>query len=119
MTEDEAYAAFLLWRWPAGRPRCTYCDHAEAYQISTLRRFKCKACLRQFSATTHTTFASRKMAFVSIMELLEIAGKASALEISRRLGCQYKTAYVAAQKRASANPSAWVGYWQKPRELRQ
>lgn len=115
MTEDDlAYSAFLQWRWPEteGKPICPACDHGRIYNISTRRRFKCAGCYTQFSATTGTVFASRKMTFANIIEVLNLLGKVPALELSRRIGSQYKTAFVLAHK-LRGNPSEWVGYWQR------
>lgn len=118
MTETEAYAAFLRWRWPEtnGRPVCPECSSQKVYVGKTGRRlFHCAngECRRQFTATASTIFARRKMAFASILVALDIAGECSALELKRRLGCGYKVAYVTAQKIASGNPRRWVGYWQR------
>jgi transposase-like protein len=116
MTETQAYEAFMRWRWPEtnGVPVCPHCEHPRVYVGRRRRIFTCAgpACRRQFSATTGTAFASRKMAFAAIMKIISEAGECSALELSRRLGCEYKTAYVAAQKQRSPNAKTWVGYWQ-------
>ena len=44
-------------RWPDGEPICPRCGCAEAYHISTRRKFKCVACHHQFSVTSGTIFA--------------------------------------------------------------
>ena len=59
--------------------------------------------LRQaVSATSGTIFASRKMAFVDLLAAICIwsncAKGISALQLSRDLDCQYKTAFVLAHK---------------------
>jgi transposase-like protein len=71
-----------------------------------LARFKCQACRREFSVTTGTVFAFRKMSFQDILAGLwfsvnSVKGK-SALQLSRELGCQYKTAWVLLMKMREA-----------------
>ncbi len=63
--EDAAYETFKRLRWQDGEPVCPECGCVECYEISTRRKFKCAACYRQFSVTSGTIFASRKMAFVT------------------------------------------------------
>lgn len=104
MSEDEAYAAFRAIRFAEteGQPVCIRCKCAAVYEIATRRKFKCKACLRQFSVTSGTIFASRKMEFSMMLYAIAIfvqdAKGYSALQLSRELDCQYKTAYVLAHK---------------------
>ncbi|WP_046862111.1 IS1595 family transposase [Microvirga massiliensis] len=102
--EEKAYETFRRLRWPAtnGAPVCPRCSCAEAYDIATRRRFKCKACGHQFSVTSGTIFASRKMAFTDLLGAIAIFVNAvkglSALQLSRDLNVQYKTAFVLAHK---------------------
>ena len=102
--EDAAYATFRTMRWPEtnGEAICPRCDCAETYDIATRRKFKCKACAYQFSVTSGTIFASRKMDFVDLLAAIFILVNASkgvsAVQLSRDLDCQYKTAFVLAHK---------------------
>jgi transposase-like protein/predicted RNA-binding protein YlxR (DUF448 family) len=68
----------------------------------THRKFKCKACAHQFSVTSGTIFASRKMDFVDLLAAICIIVNASKgvsmIQLSRDLDCQYKTAFVLAHK---------------------
>ena len=104
MGEDAAYGTFCDLRWPEtdGEPICPKCGCTEAYHISTRRKFKCVACHHQFSVTSGTLFASRKMSFTDLLAAIVIfvngAKGVSALQMSRDLDCQYKTAYVLAHK---------------------
>ncbi|MBK1634792.1 IS1595 family transposase [Rhodovulum adriaticum] len=102
--EDAAYQTFCKMRWPetdgqAVFPRCGCC---ETYDIATRRKFKCKACHHQFSVTSGTIFASRKMDFVDLLAAICILVNASKgvsmVQLSRDLDCQYKTAFVLAHK---------------------
>lgn len=77
--EDAAYATFCEMRWSdtVGEAVCPYCGFDEAYKITTRSKFKCKACHHQFSATSGTIFASRKMAFVDLLAAICIIVNAS------------------------------------------
>jgi transposase-like protein/predicted RNA-binding protein YlxR (DUF448 family) len=102
--EDAAYQTFRRLRWPQtnGEAVCPRCGCCETYDISTRRRFKCSACGHQFSVTSGTIFASRKMAFVDLLAAICIvvngAKGISAMQIARDLDCQHKTAFVLCHK---------------------
>jgi transposase-like protein len=102
--EDKAYATFRKLRWPNtdGEPVCPHCGGVDAYEITTRRRFKCSACGKQFSVTSGTILASRKMSFVDLLATLCIIANAakgiSALQLARDLNVQHKTAFVLAHK---------------------
>ncbi|MCA0870958.1 IS1595 family transposase [Seohaeicola saemankumensis] len=102
--EDAAYQTFCEMRWPKtdGEAVCPRCGHDETYNIRTRRKFKCKGCHHQFSVTSGTIFASRKMDFVDLLAAICIIVNASKgvsmVQLSRDLDCQYKTAFVLAHK---------------------
>lgn len=102
--EEAAYRTFCKLRWSEtdGSAVCARCGHTEAYEIATRRKFKCKACPHQFSVTSGTIFASRKMAFVDLLAavclIVNGAKGMSMIQLSRDLDCQYKTAFVLAHK---------------------
>ena len=102
--EEAAHDTFCKMRWPEtdGEAVCPDCGCCETYKITTRRKFKCRACLRQFSVTSGTIFASRKMAFVDLLAAICITVNAakgvSMIQLSRDLDCQYKTAFVLAHK---------------------
>ena len=102
--ETKAYETFCKLRWPSteGAPVCPHCGGLDAYTITTRRRFKCKACGKQFSVTSGTIFASRKMAFVDLLGAICImvngAKGISALQLARDINCQHKTAFVLSHK---------------------
>lgn len=102
--EEAAYQTFCEMRWPEtnGEAVCPCCGFDEAYKITTRRKFKCKACHHQFSVTSGTIFASRKMDFVDLLAAIFIMVNAakgvSMVQLSRDLDCQYKTAFVLAHK---------------------
>lgn len=104
MGEDGAYSLFKKLRWPAtgGAPVCPKCGSVEVYEIKTRRRFECKACRKQFSATSGTIFASRKLAFTDMLAAIALISNSakglSAMQLSRDLNVQHKTAWVLAHK---------------------
>jgi transposase-like protein len=102
--EDKAYETFCKLRWPEtdGEAVCPHCGGLDAYKITTRRRFKCAACGKQFSVTSGTILASRKMAFVDLLAAVCIVANAakgiSALQLARDINVQHKTAFVLAHK---------------------
>lgn len=100
MGEDAAYQAFCEMRWPEteGEAVCPRCGCVESYNIATRRKFKCVACHHQFSVTSGTIFASRKLSFTDLLAAIVLfvngAKGISALQASRDLDVQYKTAFV-------------------------
>ena len=104
MSEEEARDAFKQIRWAAteGEPVCPHCGCLGVYSYKSRPVFKCKACDHQFSVTSGTIFASRKLPISTYLLAIAIfvngAKGHSALQLSRDLDCQYKTAYVMAHK---------------------
>lgn len=101
--EDKAYETFRKLRWPAtdGEPVCPYCGSLEHY-VTARKRFACRDCRKQYSVTSGTIFASRKMAYTDLLAaiciIMNAAKGLSALQLSRDLDCQAKTAFVLAHK---------------------
>ncbi|MDB5678200.1 IS1595 family transposase [Sphingomonas bacterium] len=104
MGEDAAYQAFCELRWPEtdGEAVCPQCGCCETYNITSRRRYKCVGCYHQFSVTSGTIFASRKLSFTDLLAAIVIfvngAKGVSALQVSRDLDVQYKTAFVLSHK---------------------
>ena len=104
MSDAAARETFKAIRWASteGEPVCSKCGCVEAYEIATRQIFKCKGCLAQFSVTSGTIFASRKLPIRDILAAIAIfvngAKGYSALQLSRDLDVQYKTAFVMAHK---------------------
>jgi transposase-like protein len=115
LTDTEAYETFKAIRWAenAGKPSCAKCGSVEVYEYASRRIFKCKGCTAQFSVTSGTIFASRKMAVRDLLTAIAIfvngAKGHSALQLSRDLDCQYKTAFVLAHKLREAMGAADKG----------
>lgn len=114
--EEAAYETFKRLRWQEtnGTPVCPDCGCVETYAITTRRKFKCVGCHRQFSVTSNTIFASRKMAFVDLLAAICIFVNAvkglSALQLSRDLDVQYKTAFVLSHKLREALAAEVAGH---------
>ncbi len=102
--EVAAYETFCKIRWHQtdGAPVCPRCGCLDPYSITSRRKFKCVGCYHQFSVTSGTILASRKMAFVDLLAAICIIVNAakgiSALQLARDLDCQHKTAFVLAHK---------------------
>ena len=104
MSSEEAAEAFKQIRWNAtnGEPVCPRCGCLGVYGYKSRALFKCKGCEHQFSVTSGTIFASRKLPIGTILLAIAIfvngAKGHSALQLSRDLDVQYKTAFVLSHK---------------------
>jgi transposase-like protein len=104
MSDEDAAEAFKQIRWnaTAGEPSCPRCGCLGVYSYKSRPLFKCKACEHQFSVTSGTIFAGRKLALRTILLAVAIfvngAKGHSALQLSRDLDVQYKTAFVLSHK---------------------
>ena len=115
MGEDQAWGLFKEMRWPDtnGKPICPKCGNTECYDIAARRKHECKACRHQFSVTSGTILASRKMSFTDLLAAVVIiingAKGVSALQLARDLDCQHKTAFVLSHKLREAMASEIKG----------
>src|SRR5580704_2923806 len=104
MSDEEAHAKFVAIRWADndGQPYCPKCGCLTVYAYTTRKLWKCTACRYQFSVTARTIFADRKRPIRDYLLAIAIfvngAKGHSALQLSRDLDCQYKTAFVLAHK---------------------
>ena len=104
LSDDDAYETFKAIRWAEneGEPVCPRCGCVAVYEYRSRKIFKCQGCERQFSLTTDTIFASRKLSIRDLLAAIAIfvngAKGYSALQLSRDLDVQYKTAFVLAHK---------------------
>ncbi len=104
LKEGEAYETLKQIRWAGndGEPVCPRCRCVAVYEYRSRRIFKCKGCEAQFSLTTATIFASRKLPLRDLLAAIAIfvngAKGISALQLSRDLDVQYQTAFVLAHK---------------------
>jgi transposase-like protein len=104
LSDEDAYNTFRRLRWPAsdGAPVCPGCDCPVAYVYRCRRLFKCKGCHKQFSVTSGTLFASRKLPFQVLLLAIGLFVNAvkgiSSLQVSRDLDIHAKTAFVLLHK---------------------
>src|SRR5260221_10455189 len=98
MADEEGWEAFKLIRLSdtKGEPHCPRCGCFALYTYRPRKLWKCKACNHQFSVTSGTIFASRKLGIRDYLLAIAIfvngAKGHSALQLSRDLDVQYKTA---------------------------
>src|SRR5258708_2562246 len=115
MSEEEARKTFtsIGWADTQGKPYCPPCGCASVYSYASRPIFKCKGCNGQFSVTSGTIFASRKLPvrdyLLAIAIFVNGAKGHSALQLSRDLACQYKTAFVLAHKIREAIAAGMTG----------
>ena len=104
MTDEEAHARFVAIRFAdnGAAAFCPKCECTAVYTYASRRIWKCKACERQFSVTSGTIFASRKLPIRDYLAAICIFVNAvkgvSALQLGRDLDVQYRTAFVLAHK---------------------
>lgn len=104
LSDTEALETFKTIRWAdnEGEAYCPKCGCTAVYAYASRPIFKCKGCEAQFSITSGTIFASRKLSIRDILAAIAIfvngAKGISALQLSRDLDVQYKTAFVMAHK---------------------
>ena len=104
MSDDEAHDTFTAIRFAdnGGAAFCPRCRCTAVYAYTVRRIWKCKACQYQFSVTSGTILANRKLAtrdYLAAMAIFVNAVKGiSALQLGRDLDVQYKTAFVLAHK---------------------
>lgn len=86
-----------------GTPVCPTCGSASShYFIESRLQYRCKDCFHTFSVTSGTIFHSHKLDFKVMLLAIVIFSNAtkgiSALQLSRDLDVQYKTAWVLSHK---------------------
>ncbi len=107
LTESEAFHLLKAKRW--GNPdniRDVCCPHCgirhEAYFLKSRKRWCCKHCQRHFYITTNTIFSFHKLPLVDILAatllMVNSSKGISAIDISRHLNINYKTAFVLCHK---------------------
>ena len=63
MSDEEAHKKFTEIRWSdnGGQPYCPRCGGVTLYTYKARKLWKCNGCTHQFSVTSGTIFASRKL----------------------------------------------------------
>lgn len=103
MSDESAFDLFKECRWGEGDPVCPDCGCIDShYFISTRQQWRCKGCNHTFSITSGTLFAHHKLPlriYIGAVALFTNTAKGfSALQLSRDLDVQYKTAFVMMHK---------------------
>ncbi len=104
LSEDAAHKMLCKMRWAdtGGDPVCPHCSCPAIYTYRCRRVFKCKACHRQFSATSGTLLAHRKLPFRTLLMAFSLFVNAvkglSSLQLGRDLGLHAKTAFILLHK---------------------
>lgn len=104
MSEADAFAVFKELRWGDGdEVACPCCGVIGEHAFRKDRlQWRCRDCAHTFSVTSGTIFAHHKLGLKVYLEAIAIFANAakgiSALQLSRDLDVQYKTAYVLAHK---------------------
>jgi len=102
LSDDAAFDFFRKSRWGNGdEVTCPCCGSiAKHYFISTRKQWRCRDCKHTFSLTSGTLFAFHKLPLKVYLGAVAIYTNAvkgiSALQLSRDLDVQYKTAFVLA-----------------------
>ncbi len=74
LSDAEAYQTFASIRWAQndGEPFCPRCGCVAVYTYQSRRIYKCQGCESQFSITTGTIFASRKLSLRDLLAAIAI-----------------------------------------------
>lgn len=104
LNDEQAFNVFKEVRWgnsaEVSCPRCGIVHNH--YFLKTRKQWRCKSCNHTFSVTSGTIFAFHKLPLKIYLAAIAIYTNAvkglSALQLSRDLGVQYKTAFVLAHK---------------------
>lgn len=100
-TEKQCIKALEQWRWPDGF-LCPACGHDKGHRLAHRRLMQCASCHSQTSTTAGTIFHSTKLPlttwFLGLHHLTQSKNGVSALELSRRLGIAYNSAWLMKQK---------------------
>jgi len=104
MTDADAFAVFKELRWGKGEEvSCPCCGVIGRHAFRRDRRqWRCRDCNHTFSVTSGTIFANHKLNLKTYLAAIALFANAvkgiSALQLSRDLDVQYKTAFVLAHK---------------------
>ncbi|KMK50994.1 transposase [[Actinobacillus] muris] len=104
LSDANVFSLLHELRWKSKHEQiCPKCGiQHQAYFISTRKQWRCKHCKHTFSITSGTIFANHKLPIQTYLLAIALFVNAvkgiPALQLSRDLDVQYKTAYVLAQK---------------------
>ncbi|MGQ7848840.1 IS1595 family transposase [Granulosicoccus sp. 3-233] len=99
--EEACFRALHELRWPDGFV-CPSCGHKKGHQLEHRQLVQCACCRTQTSITAGTIFHSTKLPlttwFRAMYHLTQSKNGVSAMELMRRLGVSYNTAWLVKQK---------------------
>lgn len=104
MSGDEARDFFADLRWGSKTHQtCPHCGCVDTHRyVRGQKRWRCRGCYPAFSVTSETVFNGHKLPLQTILAAIVLYVNAvkgiSALQLSRDLNVQYKTAYVLLHK---------------------
>lgn len=100
-TEEACFQALEELRWPDGFS-CPTCGHAKGHRLAHRSLMQCASCRSQTSITAGTILHSTKLPlttwFRAMYHLTQSKNGISAMELMRRLGVSYNTAWLMKQK---------------------
>lgn len=89
-------------RWPDGIPTCPKCVGKTHYYLATQKRWKCKACGRQFSVKVGTIFEDSPIPLdkwlMALWLIVNCKNGVSSYEVARDLGITQKSAWFVLQR---------------------
>lgn len=95
--ESICIAAVAQMRWPDGKPVCPSCAKLDHYWLATEKRWKCKACKKQFSVKRGTIFEDSPLALdkwlLAMWMIANCRNGVSSYEIARAIGITQKAAW--------------------------
>ncbi len=94
--EQVCIDTFAAMRWPNG-PECPECHAKEPYYIKTQKRWKCRACRRQFSVKLNSVFEESPIPLQkwlpALWMLVNCKNGISSYELAKDLGVHQKSAW--------------------------
>ena len=96
--DDSCFAWVEKIRWK-GQPKCAHCKgtNVSAPPPSKPHHYWCKPCRKHFTATTNTIMHSRKTSLqnwvIAMYSVMTARKSVSAMQLSKELGVDYKTAW--------------------------
>jgi transposase-like protein len=95
--ENVCIDAVANLRWPDGVPTCPKCVGKSHYYLATQKRWKCKACGRQFSVKVGTIFEDSPIPLdkwlTALWMLINCKNGVSSYEIAKAIGVTQKSAW--------------------------
>lgn len=101
MIEEDAFREFCKLRWPTtgGEPVCPRCGCDRYRKIRTRSCFRCKACNKQYTATSGTIFHCRKLSYATLLEVIRHVGAGTNTNaMAKTMGLQQRSTWYLSQR---------------------